>query len=64
MFYSKGPGLPGFIGPDWFDHRTIASLLNRIKAQRHLADVMIETEASFDIEYRDPNLEKYKIIFS
>ena len=35
-----------------------AFLTNRIKAQRHLADVMIETEAPFDIEYRDPNLEK------
>ena len=33
-------------------------IINRFKAQRHLADVMIETEAPFDIEYRDPNLEK------
>lgn len=33
-------------------------IINRYKAQRHLADVMIETEAPFDIEYRDPNLEK------
>ena len=62
MFYLKGPGLPVFIGPDWSDKWTIslvqASLVNRGKAQRHLADVMIETEAPFDIEYRDPNLEK------
>ena len=36
----------------------INRLINRLKAQRHLADVMIETEAPFDIEYRDPNLEK------
>jgi len=36
----------------------VASSNVLFKAQRHLADVMIETEAPFDIEYRDPNLEK------
>ena len=65
MFYSKGPGFRSVyfrLSEKFLKIEQISSnkrlIINRYKAQRHLADVMIETEAPFDIEYRDPNLEK------
>ena len=58
MFCSKGPGFRSVDFRLYSEKSNRSGQINRYKAQRHLADVMIETEAPFDIEYRDPNLEK------